>query len=1054
MRSFGTFARKATSVMLSATMLVTGLQYQPPPAIAQPAPPTKAEAVSKRTTNSRTFELSDGTYETEVYDEPVFFASETTTTLLPIDSSLEETYTVRGRSFRNRANAFSLELPDKLDDGWASVESTMGRVAFRPATRATLPEAALTFDTPAERSLMSKAQVEYKGAFAGATIEYLSSATGLKETIVLERFTGRNVYSFDLIAEDVTPQLNASGGIDFLSEESTRPVFQIEAPYMFDASAGADGSSAVSRDVHYELYPALMGWRIDVVADREWLADPARVWPVRIDPTVKYAWINQYFSDFAYVSSQYPSTNFYAAWEDGTFPLKVGKMAGYYYRSYVQSSYLENDLQWMRDLDADIQILYARLALWCYTTTPSPTTVFYDKVTSAWSGTSLTWNNQPSYAYAGQFSQAANTTSGGLYVTQMVKDWLAAPGSNHGLMLWGDTAFTKYVGWDAIGGIAGDHHPTFKIAWTTVPKVEPVSPAPDTIVDGQPTIIWNYDDDKHRLADLNGSLISKPQQKVEIQFSSKPDTSGLLDTVPVDNLKDYDHTVTPAEFGFTQHTRYFWRMRAAGLSDYPNVGDTTWSNWTDWTGFVTGHAQDSSDGRGIEAARASEPLGAGASVEVSSGALIIARQDLSGPARAGGLSYGMSYRSDQAGSPELPTGWRSPVSTIVRNDNRAPDPGFEALTLTGWTTWRDPAVSVATTTSAPLGRFGKCLAFSSTSPDQRAYVKSHADGTGAYPVWPGQRIEAGAWMFASDLLVEADTDSPTAFGGVVKIHFWKADGTYVGEARSGNYAEYRSGYWRRVGVAATVPADAYFARVNIEYQNTKGTLYVDDAYFGDGSVNLTDADGTKHTLQQVKDGAFTRDPLAQGAGLQIENLAAGAPVSANVATVNDAPDPGFEQTWASGGWYTNSTTLAKQQTSVKRTGTGALKFYSATNTSVYVSPSTGTTATMFPIGGVRHLHSSMWVNTDGLSVDTSKTEYGVFFKYHFYTSNGTFISTVQPASGTYWNVADTNGWREVVLEGDAPANAAFVKFNIEYRYASGTAYVDDVEMGYGAKGTQ
>ncbi|MDP2233087.1 MAG: carbohydrate binding domain-containing protein, partial [Actinomycetota bacterium] len=626
-----------------------------------------------------------------------------------------------------------------------------------------------------------------------------------------------------------------------------------------------------------------------------------------------------------------------------------------------------------------------------------------------------------------------------------MQGWLDSPGTNYGLMLWGSSAFTKYIGWDFYTWSDGLQHPSYRIAWTTVPKVEPVAPMSDTVVDGQPTIVWNYDDDKHRLADLNGDLISKPQQKVEIQFSSKPDSSGLLDTVPVDDLKDYDHTVTTNEYGFANNTRYFWRMRAAGLSDWPNAGDVTWSSWTDWNGFTTGDAQAASDGRGVEAARASEPIGAGASVEASSGALVIARQDLAGPARGGSLSYGATYRSDHAGSAELPTGWRSPVSTITRNDNRAPTPGFDSLS--GWSTGGD--TTKVGITSVTGGRTGNRLRFYTTTADCTAYVKSHPDGTGAYPVWPGQRVEAGAWMLASGLSLEADTGSPAVYGGVVKIHFWKADGTYVGEARSGNFAEYNSGSWQHVGTAATVPADAYFARVNIEYQNAKGTLYVDDAYFGDGAVDLADADGTTHHMRQVKDGTFTRDPLAQGAGLAYKNLAKGAPVSAGTLTsVNDAPDPGFDKSWATGGWYTNSTSVATQQTTVKRTGTGALKFYSASNTSVYVSPCSGTTATMFPIGGVRHLHSSMWLNTDSLAVDTTKSEYGVFFKYHFYDSAGNFISTVQPSS--YSNTADTNGWREVFMDGAVPTNASFVKFNIEYRYASGTAYVDDVEMGYGA----
>jgi RHS repeat-associated protein len=49
----------------------------------------------------------------------------------------------------------------------------------------------------------------------------------------------------------------------------------------------SDGAGAESRAVNYELGPEEDGhWKLSVVADREWLEDPARNFPARIDPTM------------------------------------------------------------------------------------------------------------------------------------------------------------------------------------------------------------------------------------------------------------------------------------------------------------------------------------------------------------------------------------------------------------------------------------------------------------------------------------------------------------------------------------------------------------------------------------------------------------------------------------------------------------------------------------------------------------------------------------------------------------------------------------------------
>lgn len=1045
--------RHTISAALTVAIVVSGTPFAPAPVAAVPPPVTRTEVLGQRTEYSKTFELSDGTNETEFFMQPVHYRSETTTTLLPIDASLEETMTSRGTFFSSRANAFRALLPTELEEGflssdWVSVETSSARVAFRPASRPLMPEAAAANDADALQVPFAPGRVDYPGAYEGASLEYVSGSGGVKETIVLDRYMGRNVYSFDLISEGLTPSINEAGGIDFVSAESTTPVFEILPPIMEDSSEDENGEPAVTRDVRYELQPGLSGWRLDVVADKDWLASSERVYPVRIDPTILYAWISRaYGTDMVTASNRYPSQNMHWWYEDGVYPLGVGQQDGYYYRSFIKSSILDDAFEQLRDLDRDMEILYARLALWSYTQSPNPKTVMFNKVLGSWNADTITWNNQPSTSFEGSFSQADDATSD-LYVTDIAREWYDNPGTNHGIMLWGDTGagYCRYVGWDVdASGNPGDQHPFFRLAWTTVPKVSIVSPAADVTVDGDPTIVWDYDDDRHRVQS-DGALIRKPQESVQFQVSATPGAANLIDvTKPNYTLPAYTMTESPA--GGWEQKRYFLRMRASGSTeDYEEV----WSDWTEWQPFTYSNIGSRMGAGGIEAHRAADSIGAGASVELQTGSLIVSREDLSGPARGGSLSLGTTYRSDEAQASDPSAAWRTPAPTLVKDDNQASDPSFSLSPgTTGAWGYVDGDASVSRVTGGRTGTYCWRI-YKSAIPPTTAYLYSHGEGTAAYPVYPGQHLDASAWVKTTGFGMEGDSPYSDQYGALIKVHFWGADGAYLGTdkvVRSGNFADAdTSGAWVQLATQAVAPPGAYFARMNIEYANAWGTLYVDDAHFGDGEVEFTDGDGTVRTMYQVTNGAYTRDPLVSSAGLEYVNLAAGADITTPKGSFNDAPDPGFDKSLATGGWYVSNAAITSQQTTAKRTGTGALRFASSVYASGYVSPCSGTTASMMPCVAGEKLYASMWIDTYCMYRDTSQGESGILLKMHYYNSSGVLLgSYVSPNSVFY----DTNGWRQVAFSSTAPATAAYVKFNIEYRNCKGTLNVDDVELGKG-----
>lgn len=296
--------------------------------------------VGERTVESRTWDLGDGTFQREQHFGPIHYRDEQGR-LVPIDSSLVPTSSTdeSASGWVSKANAFQVSIPERFSDGWASIEGSSGAVALRPASGASLGlleiassdalqstsmaplglELSLseTMSVPAHLDVSSEALPgrtdarQFGGCFDSADVIYESVARGLKETIVLERYAGSGVFSFDMFVDDVEPSLQPDGSILF-RDDAGETVFRMPAPYMWDSREATQGSDpAYSDDVRYEMTQGVLGWRIDIVASSTWLEDPARVYPVHIDPTF-YADATAYPAQDTHARSFYPTTNYMA----------------------------------------------------------------------------------------------------------------------------------------------------------------------------------------------------------------------------------------------------------------------------------------------------------------------------------------------------------------------------------------------------------------------------------------------------------------------------------------------------------------------------------------------------------------------------------------------------------------------------------------------------------------------------------------------------------------------------------------------------------------------
>ncbi|MFV0240880.1 MAG: DNRLRE domain-containing protein, partial [Lacrimispora sphenoides] len=213
-----------------------------------------------------------------------------------IDNSLTETeeeYTVgtpssallRSRTktvagYGNSAGSSRVLFPEKINTSQGvSIEREGHRIELIPSGGSF------------KKSAVSDNTIRYSDVYPGVDYQYSLVGNTLKEDIILLEKTERNQFSFSI----------KTGGLKAAQEKNTiilysnnrrQPVFVLEAPLMIDA----DGKT--SENLVMKLSGEEGSYRATVTADKKWLQDENRSYPVRIDPSA----VNMVPSEFVLVN--------------------------------------------------------------------------------------------------------------------------------------------------------------------------------------------------------------------------------------------------------------------------------------------------------------------------------------------------------------------------------------------------------------------------------------------------------------------------------------------------------------------------------------------------------------------------------------------------------------------------------------------------------------------------------------------------------------------------------------------------------------------------------
>ncbi|MEV6963770.1 LamG-like jellyroll fold domain-containing protein [Hamadaea sp. NPDC051192] len=185
--------------------------------------------------------------------------------------------------------------------------------------------------------------VAYHNVLPGIDVELQSLPGELKETLVLRSAAAARSYDFPLRLDGLSASLR--DGAVVLADASGTPRAVIPPGYVVDAT----GASATQQQVRYELLTVGGSPVLRMTVDKAWLLDRARVFPVRVDPTVKLPVASDGADSAMYVSGSSSAS--------GSSELRVGTVNGVNTASYIKFAGLVDRLRYHTIFGAQLVVV-------------------------------------------------------------------------------------------------------------------------------------------------------------------------------------------------------------------------------------------------------------------------------------------------------------------------------------------------------------------------------------------------------------------------------------------------------------------------------------------------------------------------------------------------------------------------------------------------------------------------------------------------------------------------------------------------------------------------
>ncbi len=411
------------SVLASIVSSVTNLVSEKPR-------PTKVELKLERTANSKTFLNPNGTYTAEISQQDINYKDKDGQ-MRPIDTSLEKDTD----GYKVDENSIQANFGDKANNLIQITNSEDNTsIDYKIA------DSEKTEISPTKKSDNKLTYENYK---QDASLNYTIKEGQLKEEIVLDKPPADNTFTFELDLKNLKPKEQKDGSIYLLDEAKdnknvnpkirNKPSFIIETPFMQDSTLQDPSSppSNISQDVDMQIKKKKDSiYTLKVTADKKWLDDPKRVYPVKIDPTFS---VQQQTTLDTYISSDQNQQHI-RAYEDKMYVGSNPNVPEHRALVKFDTSFIPKDAN---ITSAKMYLTRAEIpdpkTVNLY---PSQTSTTAYRITTDWNA-NITWNsmaNNFATPWIG-FPQANDIEHQEFDVTPMVQNWQNGFTQNYGLML-------------------------------------------------------------------------------------------------------------------------------------------------------------------------------------------------------------------------------------------------------------------------------------------------------------------------------------------------------------------------------------------------------------------------------------------------------------------------------------------------------------------------------------------------------------------------------------------------------------------------------------------
>lgn len=230
------------------------------------------------------FQNKDGSKTMYYFDEPVKYTDENGT-VCDKSTKLSES-DKEGYAFVSAENDINVYMPEQLDNETGIiVKSDEYIIEMSPVASDKADVSDIITET--ENKYDKHDIVEYADVFGDDTvIEYSAQLNGVKENIILDRYNGKNEFSFDVDTNGLS--LKDEGGyFSIVDDEKAEIVGAVSEVILFDSSKGENTIVPQGYVTGYTAVKNADGnYTITITLDNEWLKNEA-VYPVTIDPTIK-----------------------------------------------------------------------------------------------------------------------------------------------------------------------------------------------------------------------------------------------------------------------------------------------------------------------------------------------------------------------------------------------------------------------------------------------------------------------------------------------------------------------------------------------------------------------------------------------------------------------------------------------------------------------------------------------------------------------------------------------------------------------------------------------